>query len=136
MKLLDITNSRLVVQKLDDDWWKLDKDILVIYYTDEGTYRWSIKREFLTNFRSGGNIPSPILDKIGSFAIAWLVHDACYCDETVSRQLSDQLMKLALRYYGANRLQAWLAIKSVRWFGARAYGDSQEDLVSFQHLDK
>ena len=136
MKLLEITNTPLIVEKLESDYWRINEDLSVAYHTDEGVYYWIIKKGFEFNFRSGGWALSIILPKIGSYAISWCVHDACYNDETVTRRLSDTLMKKSLRWYGLNKFYSWLATKAVRIGGASAYGDDQAELVDFKLLDK
>ena len=136
MKLNNISNTPIKMQKLSSDMWQTDEEIVIIYDTDEGSIKWTISEGFETNFRSGGTLISPIVPKIGSYAVSYLSHDCGYGDKTLSKALCDTLFYLSLRYYGMGFVRAKGAYYAVKWFGGKAYDGAQTDKISVQWLDK
>ena len=135
MKIKSITiNAPLEITPVEERIYDLMKDLEVSIVTDDGVYRYTLKKGFRTNFRSGSNIIDCFVPHIGKqmVAIAYLIHDANYnssdtCSHLVSKELADKLLEAMLVYAGVSKVKAKIVKKSVQWFGQSAY-DEYDDI--------
>lgn len=128
----DGKRADICVCPLGNRFYRLAHDLCISFITDEGAFRFWFKKDFVTNFRSGGLFIDRIIDQIGDLwqQAAYLCHDAAYtpCDalkmeHPISRKLADELLRAVLIHAGMSKFKASLVYSSVRLFGKSAYED-------------
>jgi hypothetical protein len=130
----DISDFICVIP-LGNRLYRLAHDLVISFKTDEGTFCFTFKPGFVTNFRSGGILIDRFIDQIGDLwqQAAYLCHDAAYTpcaalkmEHPISRKLADQLLRAVLVKCGMGKFKASLVYNSVRLFGKSAYEDDDE----------
>ena len=131
----DGKRADICVCPLGNRFYRLAHDLSISFITDEGAFRFWFKKDFVTNFRSGGLFIDRIIDQIGDLwqQAAYLCHDAAYtpCDalkmeHPISRKLADELLRAVLIHAGMSRFKASLVYNSVSLFGKSAYEDDDK----------
>lgn len=151
MKIISLTTSRpLAVIPMGNRLYKLADDCDIRVVTDEGCFRFYVKRGTVTNYRSGGPLVDSFIDQIGDEAIApwWVIHDLCYTpcaalgmEHPVSRKKADEILRAGLLYAGMKKWRAQVVYTAVRWFGESAYEEddaltsSNSKLFTFEWID-
>ena len=123
-----------------NEWYIVD-DIFTITLDDkEYKYTITIYPGFMTD---GGSIPK----MFQWFAKGWtndyeyngiyILHDAMYCTEYVSKEIADDMLRSSLRDYGMDRLHSSTICWCVNMFAKFHYGikndeNNNYDFVKFQ----
>lgn len=136
MQYLDMEHTELDLAPAGDRLWKFQCQFEVTIRTTEGTLRYVIKPEFVTDFRSPGGVAGSAVDLLvsntgpGDQGICYIIHDANYtqCDQLdgehpVSKEFADSLLKQMLMDTGLSHCKAWLVYDAVSVFGDQAYDE-------------
>ena len=135
--------SSLRLIPLGDRYFRLAEQVTVSVETDEGVFRYTIGKGFVTNFRSGAPVIDCFIDAIGDrlHQICWLVHDCNYTPcinkcgvHAVDRKTADDLLFAMLLFAGESKFKARVVWGAVRMFGKSAYED--DDAFTFDNYQK
>lgn len=135
--------SSLKLIPLGDRYFRLADEVTVSVETDNGVFRYTIGKGFVTNFRSGAPVIDHFIDAIGDrlHQICWLVHDCnytpcinkCY-NHAIDRKTADDLILAMLLFAGESKFKARVIWASVRMFGSSAYKD--DDAFTFENYKR
>jgi|GEM_PF-1771567 len=100
--------------KWDGVTWQLSKDWTCVFENERIYLKITIKAGFTTD---GGSIPQlfqNVITPLGIYLLAFLVHDALYASEAVSRAEADWILLELLQALGAGwwrRNEIWSAVR-------------------------
>jgi hypothetical protein len=149
MQITDFTFSSLNLTPVSSNLWKLTNDIkLQINMPAEKGYRFVLKKDFVTNLRSGSDLISPIIPRNGDEGrtLSYILHDALYTSHLFNRLQADELLQAMLtecdnctraiitgetdkqqikllKSQLLGSLKIWAIYKAVRLFGQSAYNE-------------
>ncbi len=123
----------------DGNWdginWILAEDWKVYYEKNLIRLEMTLKRGFVTD---GGSIPQifqGLCKPLGKYLPAFLVHDALYATEYLSRAEADRLLLEIMAELGAGRLWRHWVWSAVRLGGARIWqGHTYESITAGRKL--
>lgn len=120
----------LAVTPIGDRYYRLSQDTTITVETSEGRLVFTVKRGFISNFRSGGILVDTFIDQIGdqNTSLVYLIHDLCYtpcssCNgkHPITRELADEFLRDGLEWAGMGKIKRNVVYYSVRAFGKSAY---------------
>jgi hypothetical protein len=112
---------RKVPHKYD---WEYSEPWECVLHTDEGVITLKVDSGYRTDLASVPQALKGLMDNGSAdygVMIACQTHDVCYSTQYLSKELSDKMFYLILRYYGVSWLKAQLYYNAVRLFGDDAY---------------
>lgn len=132
MDLQHIETKSPTLQKLPNggDWVYADVWKANIFLKNDGALYLCISPGYRTDLAS---VPRPLRGAFdngsGEFGVlvASQVHDMLYSTHYLSKDFADTLFHDILRYYGMNRLKAWLYYQAVHLFGDEAWEVLSDD---------
>lgn len=127
-------SGNVEIQELNETEWTLKEDVS---FTNEHL-EIIVKSGFITD---GSSIPKLFWSIVGSpleadLLLPSIIHDGLYTDETLPRDICDNLLREMLLLNGVSQLKANLIYSAVRMFGASHFESDDtalEDKV--QHIE-
>jgi hypothetical protein len=109
MQITDFTANTLLVTTAGNNLWEIRDDLIVqVNMPAQKGYRFTIKKGFITNFRSGTDLLNPFVPRIGenNKSITYAVHDAMYSwvqdgkilKHLMPKEQADDLLKAMLEF--------------------------------------
>jgi len=108
MQINDFAFSRFELIPVAPNLWKLASDVAITVNLPAGKgWRFTLRKDFLTNLRSGSDLINPIIPRMGDEGrtIAYILHDALYTWTGVNsewhfldKKTADGLLKAMLSF--------------------------------------
>jgi hypothetical protein len=108
MQITDFTFTKLELTPIASNVWKLAKDLFIRINQPAGKgYEFILKKEFVTNLRSGSDFMNPFIPRNGDedMTVSYILHDALYtaqgsenAEHLTRKDFSDDLLKAMLQF--------------------------------------
>ena len=118
-------------QSSGERWYPMKRDNTIWVVTNRGTLRYTYKRDFHFDGRSGGPLVDIVLPNLGTEndVICWLIHDLNGYATYLSFEDTNEMLRQMLRLSGKVRLKAslahWTVSRSRAWYGDPKRGDRE-----------
>lgn len=141
MKIVDIITESPVLRKLKkpNNWEYAAKWECHVRLSGDGWLHFTINPGYWTDLASVPKALRGAFDNgSGEYGvlIASQLHDMLYATHYMSKNFADELFHKVLRYYGMNRIKAWLYYQAVHLFGDDAWEAADDDMYIDRGLCK